>query len=167
MRDHRISYEGLLSGSNFHGLDKPQRAYVMVFRSGIVEAAVSSLARGCDHRFLILPDIQGMILKYTMIYANALAHFGLNAPMAAFVSIIDVEGKELLQCLTDGAILEDLPSSTLTRNRLEFIECVIEYLPIDVQACARLLRPVFDHLANAAGLATSPDFDAAGSYTGG
>jgi hypothetical protein len=55
----------------------------------------------------------------------------------------------------------------LTRNRLEFIECVIEYLPIDVQACARLLRPVFDHLANAAGLATSPDFDAAGSYTGG
>ncbi len=164
-RNHRINYDGLLTGSNLHGLDEPQRAYVMVFRSGAVEAVVSSLARLRDERFLILPEIQAMILKYVCRYANALAHFSVRAPIAAFVSLIDVEGKELLQRHVERAFPDDLPSGTLTRDRLAFGECVIDSLPIDAQACAKLLKPIFDHLANAAGLGSSPSFDMAGNYT--
>ena len=37
-RDFRISYDGLLVGSNAEGLSKPQRAYVSVFRTGAIEA---------------------------------------------------------------------------------------------------------------------------------
>lgn len=164
--DREINYEGLLTGSHRDGLSKPQRAYVMVFRSGAVEAVASSLYRGRDERFLILPDIQRMILNGTAAYANALAHFGVDAPMAVFVALIGVRGKELLHQAIEGAFWEDLPSGTLTHERLEFSECVIESLPIETKACAKALKPIFDHLANAAGLAASPLFDAAGNYTG-
>jgi hypothetical protein len=54
-----------------------------------------------------------------------------------------------------AAFPEDLRSATLTRARLEFGECVLESVPEDVQECATRLRPILDHLANAAGLATS------------
>jgi hypothetical protein len=164
--DHEINYEGLLTGSNRDGLSKPQRAYVMVFRSGAVEAVASSLYRGRDERFLLLPDIQRMILNGTALYANALAHFGVDAPMAVFVALIGVRGKELLHNAVDGAFWEDLPSGTLTHERLDFSECMIESLPIEAEGCAKALKPIFDHLANAAGLAASPLFDAAGNYRG-
>jgi hypothetical protein len=164
--DHRISYEGLLTGSNSHGLSEPQRAYVMVFRSGSVEAVASSLYRGRDERFLILTDIQRMILNSSTLYANALARFGVDASMGVFVTLIGVRGKELLHRAIEGAFWEDLPSGTLTHDRLAFSECVIESLPIETKACAKALKPIFDHLANAAGLAASSLFDAAGNYTG-
>jgi hypothetical protein len=45
VRDHKINYEGLLTGSHNDGLRKPQRAYVMVFRSAAVEAVAASLSR--------------------------------------------------------------------------------------------------------------------------
>lgn len=166
VRDHKINYEGLLTGSHNDGLSKPQRAYVMVFRSAAVEAVASSLYRGRDERFLILPDIQRMILNGTVLYANALAHFGLESPMAVFVTLIDVRGKELLHQAIEGAFWEDLPSGTLTHDRLAFSECAINSLPIDTEACAKALKPIFDHLANAAGLAASPLFDTAGNYIG-
>jgi hypothetical protein len=107
-----------------------------------------------------------MILKGTAFYANALAHFGVDGPMAVFVSLIGVRGKELLHQVIEGAFCEDLPSGTLTRERLDFGECVIESLPIETEACAKALKPILDHLANAAGLAASPLFDAAGNYMG-
>jgi hypothetical protein len=166
VRDHKINYEGLLTGSHNDGLSKPQRAYVMVFRSSAVEAVASSLYRGRDERFLILPDIQKMILNGTLLYANALAHFGLESPTAVFVTLVDVQGKELLHQAIEGAFWEDLPSGTLTHDRLAFSECVLDSLPIETEACAKALKPIFDHLANAAGLAASPLFDTAGNYTG-
>jgi hypothetical protein len=61
--------------------------------------------------------------------------------MAAFVSVINVKGKELLTRVIEGTILEDLPS-VLSRGSLEFSECVIESLPIDPQICARVLNSI-------------------------
>src|SRR5271168_1345234 len=56
--DNRITYDGLLVGSNAEGLSKPQRAYVSVFRSGLIEAVASSLASGRDYRVIVLPHVQ-------------------------------------------------------------------------------------------------------------
>jgi GGDEF domain-containing protein len=164
VRDHKINYDGVLIGSNNEGLRHPQRAYVMMFRSGAVEAVASSLGRGRDARFLILPDLQAVILKYTCLYANALEKVGVRAPLAVFVSLIGVKNRELLQVRIENAFPEDLPSQTLHREVFEFRECVLDSLPIDLQACARALRPILEHLANAAGLSASPNFDAAGNY---
>ena len=88
------------------------------------------------------------------------------AGQAVFVSLLDVENRELLQVrIPGGAFPEDLPSGTLRRARYQFGECVLESVPEDERDCAVRLRSILDHLANAAGLATSLSFDAAGHYT--
>jgi hypothetical protein len=166
VRDTRIDYDGLLIGSHAKGLQEPQRAYVAVLRNCSVESVVSSLARGHDNRFLILPDLQAMIVDYACHYARALDVCGVQPPYAVFVSLLDVEDRELLQVrILGGAFPEDLPSAILTRASYQFGECVFESAPDDEQECATRLRPILDHLANAAGLATSPCFDSAGNYT--
>jgi hypothetical protein len=163
----KIGYEGLLIGSNSHGLSEPQRAYVMVFRSGAVEAVVSSLAKGYDDEFLILPEIEAIIIEYACLYGQALATFRVEPPLAVFLSIIDVEGKTLLQdSISGGAFSEDLPSGAIDRSCLRFRECVFDSTPTDHQGCAKLLKPVLDHLANVAGLPSSRLFDSAGTYVG-
>jgi len=73
-RDHKINFDGLFTGSNAEGLEKPQRAYVYVFRSGAVEAVASNLARGHNHNMLQLPNIQCMIIHYARVYTTALVH---------------------------------------------------------------------------------------------
>jgi hypothetical protein len=162
----RIDYDGLLVGSHAQGLQEPQRAYVSVLRNGSVESVASSLARGHDDQLLILPDIEAMIVQYACHYARALTASGVDPPYAVFVSLLDVEDRELVQgWIPSGAFPEDLPSATLTRARYQFGECVFESTPEGEQECATRLRPILDHLANAAGLATSPCFDAAGNYT--
>ena len=157
VQDTRIDYDGLLIGSNREGLCEPQRAYVAVLRNGYVESVVSSLARGHCDRFLSLADLEGIIVGYASRYARALDASGVKPPYAALVSLLDVEGRELLQGeFPPASFPEDLPSATLTRARYEFGECVLESAPQDEQECATRLRPILDHLANAAGLATSP-----------
>jgi hypothetical protein len=166
MHDARIDYDGLLTGSHAKGLGEPQRAYVAVLRNGSVESVVSSLARGHDDRFVILPDLEVMIVDYACHYARALDACGVQPPYAVFVSLLDVEDRELLHGrILGNAFPEDLPSATLKRPRYKFGECVFESAPKDEQECATRLRPILDHLANAAGLTTSPCFDAEGNYT--
>jgi len=167
-RNSKIDYEGLLTASNAEGLSKPQRAYTFVFRSGAVEAVASSLAGGGRWQdLLVLPKIQATIIKYTYIYANALNSSGVEAPMAVLVSLLDVDSKKLLQdFIPNGARPEDLPCGVLSGSKpLQFGEAIFETAPTDFRECAKVLRrPILDHLANAAGLASSPYFDAAGNY---
>src|SRR6185369_128808 len=75
-RAFRIGFEGLLTGSNKDGLDKPQRAYVQVFRSGTVEAVATSLALGRESDALELPSIQSIIVHYARVYATSLRDAG-------------------------------------------------------------------------------------------
>ena len=74
--DFKITYDGLIVGSNAEGLRNPQRAYVHVFRSGVIEAVASSLARGHEDNLIVLPQVQAMLIKFTTLYANTLDHFG-------------------------------------------------------------------------------------------
>jgi len=84
------------------------------------------------------------------------------------VSLLDVDSKKLLQdFIPYGALPEDLPRGVLNGSKpLQFGEAIFETPPTDFRECAKVLRrPILNHLANAAGLASSPYFDAAGSYT--
>jgi hypothetical protein len=151
-RDHRLSYDGLSTGSNAEGLGKPQRAYVYVFRSGVLEAVCSSLARGEDHKALQLPNIQSMIVHYARVYATALREFG-------------VKNMRLLQDFIGTAFIEDLPYGALTSEVLTFGEVVFNEVPIDDSASAKMLYPILCHMANAAQLPTPPYFDGDGNYS--
>jgi TIR domain-containing protein len=165
-RDHRITYDGLLVGSNAEGLSKPQRAYVNVSRTGTIEAVVSSLARGQGHNFLVLPQLQALIIKYACMYARTLDSFSVSPPLAVCLSLINVQGFTLLQdFIPYGAIPEDLPCGNLDRNQLDFGQVIFEGMPPNYNETAKALRPILAHLANAAGLHSSPYFDAVGNYT--
>jgi hypothetical protein len=163
-RNAKITYDGLLTASNGDGFGRPQRAYVQVFRSGAVEAVASSLARGREHNFLQLPNIQAMIIKYAGLYASALSAFGVEPPFAVLVSLVGVAGMRLLQDFIGNALPEDLPFDALDRERLSFGDIVFDSTPADYRAAAKLVKPILDHLANAAGLTSSPYFDADGNY---
>lgn len=163
--ESRISYDGLLVGSNAEGLSKPQRAYVHLFRSGVTEAVQSSLTSGRDHNYLILPQLQASIIKYAYIYSRTLAESSVSPPFAVCVSLINVQDIRLLQDFRPrGAILEDLPCGDLDRNQYDFGQVIFGSLPHDYNATAKALRPILTHFANAAGLHSSPYFDAAGNY---
>jgi len=164
-RDVRISYDGLLIGSNAEGLSKPQRAYVSVSRSAVVEAVQSSLASGPEHDYLILPQIQASVIKYACVYSRALSDFMVRPPFSVCVSLVNVQSMKLLRDFAPrGALLVDLPCSNLDRNSYDFGHATFTTPPRNYKEAATNLRPILTHLANAAGLHSSPYFDAAGNY---
>ena len=158
-RDYQVTFDGFLTGSDDEGLSKPQRAYVQVFRSGAVEAVASSLAPGEER--IILPHIEGMIIKSARSYAASLQMLGADPPFAILVSLVDVKGKRLLQGLPSNSRVSSI---VLNRDQYYFVETIFEKVPHDNTDAAKQLRATLDHLANAAGLPSSPYFDENGDY---
>jgi hypothetical protein len=164
-RDWKVSSNGFLLGSNAEGLRPPQRAYVHVFRSGVIEAVSSNLARGHSRNTLQLPQIQCLIIHYGRIYAAALQAAGIQPPFAVCVSFAGVKNTRLLQDFIGTALAEDLPYGSLTDDVIHFEAAVFDKVPEDDTHSAKMLYPILSHLANTAQLATSPYFDAEGNYT--
>lgn len=160
--ESRIDSEGFFTGSNAEGLTEPQRAYVQVLRSGAVEAVVSSLARGRDTEYLVLPELEDKIVDSSRRYIAALNECGIDPPFAVSVSLADVRGLELLQGpMMTNAFPEDLPAVALRESHFNLGGCLFHSVPADDAAAARILRPLLDHLANCAGLPASTYFGAA------
>jgi hypothetical protein len=164
-RGFRVSFDGLLTGSNAEGLTKPQRAYVLVFRSGAVEAVASSLARGREHNFIMLPQIQAMAIKYACFYARSLKNFGIQGPLIILTSLVDVQGMRLVQDFLGNGIPEDLSFGPLNHSQLQFDLSILETIPTDYNECAKQLKSTLTHMANTAELTSSPYFDPEGNYT--
>jgi hypothetical protein len=164
-QQHQVTFDGLLITSNVNLPPPPQRAYTQVLRTGIVEAVASSVARGRDGKILVLSELELPVIRYARLYASALHSMGVVPPMAVFVSLLKVQGMRLLQYINENAIPEDFPCTFLAENQFHFVETVFDTVPkSDAEAAARL-KATLDHLANAAGLPSSPNFDAAGKYT--
>jgi hypothetical protein len=159
VQDYQITFEGLITASNAEGLSKPQRAYVHVLRSGAVEAVASSLSG--EEKRLILPHIEAMVVKYSRNYAASLQNFGAEPPFAILTSLVDVKGKQLLQGVPNDPRFR---SAVLNHDQYHFIETIFENIPTDANDAAKQLRATLDHLANAAGLPSSPYFDESGHY---
>ncbi len=164
-RDHLVDFDGLLTGSNAEGLRKDQRAYVRLFRSGVVESVVSSVNRGQSDDILALPNIQAMIIKYAFLYTRALASAAIAPPYGVSCSLVDVQNMRLLHdFIPNNALSEDMPQGRLGQDRYDFVEAIIETVPDNVSQCAQRIKGLLNHVANAAGLQTSPYFDAQGNY---
>jgi hypothetical protein len=164
-RDWKVDFEGILIGSNGEGLTKPQRAYTHISRSGIVEVVASSLARGYGNDLIMLPQIQAMLIKYVPTYLSALARAGLTSSAVVCASLTGVNQMRLLHDFVANAIPEDIPGPRLTRDQYSFAETWMDTVPPTIVDAAHELKPTLDHMANAAGLITSPYFDAKGNYT--
>jgi hypothetical protein len=155
----RINFDGALTLSNADARATAQRAYVQVFRAGAVEAVASSIVRTDGH--INIQQVDFMLVQYTRLYAMALHECGAEPPLAAIASVIGVKGRGLLRGFDplggmDGAIAD--------RDQLHCNEVILEEVPAENSACATMLRPILDQLANAAGLPLAPSFDPAGNY---
>jgi hypothetical protein len=164
-RRPQVTFDGLLVTSNSEAPPKPQRAYTQVLRSGVVEAVASSLARGQGHEWLILPYLTAYITAHVPLYIASLHSLGVEPPMAVFASLLNVNGMRLVSDPSGNGFLVDMPSTRLTVDQFHFVEAILEVVPRNVGECAKLLRVTLDHLANAAGLDSSPYFDDDGNYT--
>jgi hypothetical protein len=163
-RNYQITFDGFIAGSNNEGLSKPQRAYVQVFRTGIVEAVASLLSD--EGKWLILPNIEATIIRYARIYAASLQTLGIEPPFAIMASLADVKGKRLLpDFLAVNTIAEDMPYMVLGQEQYHFVETIFEGVPRDDKSAAKQLKSTLDHLANTGGLPSSPYFDDNGDYT--
>jgi hypothetical protein len=160
---HQITFDGLLMTSDLRGPPTPQRAYIHVLRSGAVEAVASSLAD--EQQGLLLPQLQTLIVHYARVYAASLHAIGVEPPMAIFASLVNVKGMRLLRQFPNEAFWASESFVTIPVDQLHFVETIFETVPADDNESARRLRVTLDHLANAAGLASSPNFDAMGNYT--
>lgn len=162
-RRHQITFDGVLVTSNANGPPEPQRAYTQVLRAGVVEGVASSLAR--QDKFVILPHLEALIIRYATIFASSLSDLGTQPPIAVLVSLLKVKGMRFVYTSTPRGYLEDMPQTLFDGDQYHFVETIFERIPPSDQECARQLRGTLDHLANAAGLEASPHFDNEGQYT--
>jgi len=89
----------------------------------------------------------------------------IEPPFAVLTSLVGVKGMKVLRDFVPaGALWEDMPSTTLIQDQYHFVETIVDSIPANDRETAMQLRGTLNHIANAAGLASSPSFDASGNY---
>jgi hypothetical protein len=88
---------------------------------------------------------------------------GAAPPYVVLVSLIGVKGIPYSFAMGGGTMFED-EAGVLDRDQFHFSEIVIDDVPFDRYEYAKLIRPLLDQTANAAGRAASPSFDHTGEF---
>ncbi|WP_038015155.1 AlbA family DNA-binding domain-containing protein [Thalassobaculum salexigens] len=163
----RINFDGILLLSNNDASASAQRAYVQVFRSGIVEAVASRVASGERTNgapsFLQSIKIEGMLLTNGMRYLKSLQIQGVEPPYVVLISLVGVKGNAIKAGISvDWSDGDDV--SVLDRDQLHFTEVILETVPQSVQELGAMVRPLIEQIANASGQARSSSFGPNGEY---
>lgn len=155
--DWRVNFDGFLTLSNPN--QGRYRAYVQVFRTGAIEAVASSIARsdGGIHLGQVGHHIIDSVRRCTVDLESC----GVVPPLTVMASLIGVRGR----LLAGEFSIWEQQGQTSDRDELHLTEVVMEEIRNTNPDCAKALRPILDHLANAAGYIASPFFDQAGNYT--
>lgn len=158
-KNWRVNFDGFLALSNANEAAPNQRAYVQLFRSGIIEAIASfenqdGMINGTQ--------LEAGIVRYSREYAGALHACGVEPPYALLISLIGAKDQRLA-ISSVGFFPTEVP--VIDRDQLHFSEVMLETLPKTDQECGRMLRGILDQLANAAGSPSAVNFDADGNYT--
>jgi len=158
----RINFEGVLKTSNADRQAAQHRAYIQIYRNGIIETVTSTLRALSSG---VISGLDDLIVNETMRCMNDLAAVGVEPPYALLVSLLGVAGAQfhLVRDSRDPAWYDHL-SHRLERAQYHFGEVIFETLPASPTECATAVRPILDQIANAAGTATSPIFDGQGRY---
>jgi hypothetical protein len=156
----------LLTLSTADANAKAYRAYTQVFHTGIVEAVASSFI-GSDPDPLSAGRLTALkteacIVRFSYTYLQALGALGCQPPFALLVSLIGVKGVQY--SFTMGSSVFEDEAETLDRDSFHFSEVIVDDVPADPYAYAKMLRPLLNEIANAAGRAFTPTFDPAGQF---
>ena len=96
-------------------------------------------------------------------YLQSLQARDAPAPYVLLVSLVGVKGIPCSFAMAPGALFED-EAGVLDRDQFHFSELVLDGVPLDPSEHAKLLRPLLDQIANAAGRARTPSFDNEGRF---
>lgn len=164
--DFRINVDGLLTLSNADRSSKENRSYVQLHHNGIVEAVASSFLMGDGtsknkYRLNSLRT-EAAIVKFSFTYLTGLSRIGCVPPFAVLVSLIGMNG--VPYSFAEGNSIFEDEAGLLDRDQFHFSEVIVQDLPADPYEFAKLLRPLLDQTANAAGRAATPSFDHTGRF---
>lgn len=136
--------EGALShGGPMYGSD-PVGFYTFLYRTGIIEAVESAGFEENGRKFVSLPALENAIRTSLDSYLDALAKFGVGVPIYVFLSLVGTFGYH--GWIADRSAYTSAPS--LRRDHLFIPEIVLDDLS---NYSGKMLRPLFDRLANAFG----------------
>ncbi len=159
----RINFDGILKTSNADHQATQHRAYVQLYRTGIVET-VHSTVMATSSGTPIISNLDEVIIQATIRSLNDLASVGIEPPCALLVSLIGVTGAQFNPSRGANSQWYDNLSNRLDRDQYHFDEVIFETAPTARADCAAIVRPILDQIANAGGAAASTIFDSQGHY---
>ena len=165
-QDYRINVDGLLTLTNVKENTRQRRAYVQVYHNGIVESVASSISppsrdSGQSLR-LTMMWTEAAIVQHSHKYLRGLLAIGCVPPFALLVSLLGVKDARYSFMMGNG-VFED-EAGVLDRDQFHFSEVILNSVPAGVYDYAKLVRPLLDQIANAAGRAKTPSFDDTGAF---
>jgi hypothetical protein len=156
------SWSGRFNFDGFLSLSPGVANYVQVFRSGAIEAVEASLLNLTEWRkmnkasmpdFIPSSDLELLLMKAVTNYTNIQKRIGIDPPIFVMVSLLGVRGFRVTTGQTGFS------GNTIDRDVLVLPDVVIDDFAFDP---GNLLKPIFDAIAQAAGLSGSRNYDAGG-----
>jgi hypothetical protein len=159
----RINFDGILKTLKADPRATQHRAYVQLYRNGIIESVYSSLMPE-SYGEPIIPNLDDTIISQVMRSLNDLANVGIEPPYALLASLISVAGARFNFDRGSQYVPPDDLGDRLDRDHYHFDEVIFETIPTTPSECAGNIHPILDQMANAGGRPTSPIFDNQGRY---
>ena len=143
----QINFDGLML---YSGTITDSDSHVQIWKDGRVETIFSRITTIIhDQRHFITNDIKCMIVEAILTYTTGLQALSARSPFTILLSLLEVQGAIVREGVTERH------NRKFDRPDLLFSSVVIED-DIDRPAVERALEPVFNDMANAAGLISLP-----------
>jgi hypothetical protein len=159
----RINFEGILKTSNADQKATQHRAYVQLYRNGIVETVHSTVMAESSGTPIIF-NLDDQLIYEVMRSLNDLAAVGIEPPYAFLATLIGVASAQFDVARGRNSPWIGSLGAPLDRDQYHFNEVIFETIPSTQAECASIIRPILDQMANAGGAAASPTFDSSGRY---
>jgi hypothetical protein len=160
-----INFDGLLTMSNGDRSKGVERAYVQLFRGGIVEAVDRLYYRASGEPLIAVSLMDQTIISNSMRLLRDLSEIKVVPPYAVLVSFLTPEqGRFNLAPPGSESAYYDFMGSYTDRAQYDFKEVIFDSLPADFSACASHMKPTLDQIAHAGGWSASPSFNKDGAF---
>lgn len=162
----RINFDGVLKLLRPHSTTNQMRAYTLLFRNGILESVTGRMVgQRQGETTTSVGNFEDSLIRYVVGRLGDLVNAGIEPPYAILITLGGVAGARYsFNRAGSPHDFDSLYGDQYDRDEYHFDEVIVDTLPSDLAECAAMLRPLLDQIANAAGRASSPIFDAQGQY---
>lgn len=163
----KINFDGFLTMSNGNRAANVERAYVQLFRGGIVEAVDGLYVRASGEPLIPAVEVDRSVTGNAMRLMQDLAAIGFEPPYAVLVSFLTAEPGRFNFAHPGDAAWYDRMGSRTDRQQYAFGEVIFDAVPANIQACAGTMRPLLNQIAQSGGMAGSITFREDGTFVTG